>query len=461
VTTSRPALDPILDIRLTLLDQAGAEAAQVIQMMTEQRDKLADVEQYLCPDGKLHDVEKHARMIIGDSRTRLLALNGTLAGRLTPTDEGMLRETLDLADRATELVDSLAKSRAATHERFQGITRWSVAGLEERTLQASRREYAQLIRSIRQDTHPWARYTTEMRGGGHELITHYLQLLGGMAVRGFGLDADVMSDVSVLVKQLETPLSDNARSAIGMRSPMAALGDRHVPLGYPEWSLWALPLVGRTVGDKVVSTGAVTKVAKGLPQALCADAYALFVLGPCYPYAAIYLEMNPGADVDDVRVRVLLDRLRSAVGPDGPSSPVATELAGIADSLGAAWDQARTSCTGRAADTVAADTVDPNHVAAVDEFLDELKREYPDLAYSPRTMARAQELSGVLTDLTADLTGQNPPMLQLVTAIWFARLRAPDQAEAIHQRAKTLARNEPDRRLDSALLNSGRRLGAV
>jgi hypothetical protein len=450
-------LDLILDTRLDVLAQAVDEVQSVITAMVEQRDRLRAVTDFLSEGGFLRRREDDLLEQIGDVTTRINVLLRPLAGptstalpqvadaepsaspRPESDQQQRLQAMLESAECATKKVKEIATERGQAYGAFQDVRRWSVAGLVDTALSEAARDYQLLIDKIRRAESPWRRYQVEMPRRGHELFSRYLELLAGMAVRGIGLDAALMPDVDALVQLLMGPVPPQNKPTEQQRSPLAlmgTLGARHMPLGYPDWSLWALPLVGRSAGD-LVATNLLPADVDNQLRALCADLYAQYVLGPSYLHAAIFLEFDPSSEPptpdappDPLRAAVLLEQLPSMYGDTDEANRKLVET--IVERVAAEWRRARAAVGG------AEPTLSGQGQDTVDAFLHDLAQ-FPEVAYPIGYLAEHADtgrdlLSGAAPDVPA------MPLRDLVTAMWLARLETPTAARHIHQRAKTVAR---------------------
>jgi hypothetical protein len=349
------------------------------------------------------------------------------------------------------MVEAIALDRASAYASFISVRRWSIAGLGDAALRAAAHDYSQMIEEIRRADNPWRRYQAEMPRRGHELFSRYLELLAGMAVRGFGLEPAIMADVEGLIKQLFGPKSPPQSPPERERSPLAlmsSLGRGHLPLGYPEWSLWALPLLGRSVGELVVPT--LISPLSGRQLLICADLYAQHVLGPSYMYAAIFLEFDPSAEPpgpdapsDPLRASVLFENLTRIDRSNDPE--IQAQIDAVITSVKEQWDRARDAVAGTE------EQLDDDDRAVVDRFLDELDR-FPEIAYPGSYIADNRDSGRQLVtsddpDERDDEEHQDwirgvPAMglRELMNAMWLARLEDPGQARLIHKRAKDVAR---------------------
>jgi len=433
------ALDWILRTRLDLLEQAVDEVDKIRQAMGEQRQRLDEVENCLKPQGELSGSEKWAKAHLGDAVNRLRLLLEDTSLSLTDADRDMLEAARRSLTDAEPILQKLTADRVSAHTSFEDIRRWSVAGLVDEELDEAAGDYRRLIGEIRNSAHPWVRYEKELRGRGQELFIRYLELLGGMAVRGWELEAGVADDVQALLRLLLQPLGPAAaRSAPQPRSPQVLMGTRHIPLGYPDWRRWALPLYGRTAGQYLIEKGTFGTAVPERLQVLCADVFALYVLGPSYPYATLFLELDPddpppGALADSIRADLLLEKL-----PELDPGPQRRPLVDIATDLRTPWEEARAAVAGG---QWSLETTDRK---VVDEFFEELRESFKEIAYETRWLSEAVDLGRKLAAGGPSPLGGGPANPRdLITAIWLARQTDPTHARLIHERAKIVARRVP------------------
>lgn len=107
-----------------------------------------------------------------------------------------------------------------------------------------------------------------------------------------------------------------------------------IRLGFPEWSIWSLPLVAREFGHvfarkrERVRTDIQQALARNVatePQ-LCswaADVFATTVLGSAYPWAAILLRAEPSTAGDQARVAVMMHTMELLKAPAEFYQPLA------------------------------------------------------------------------------------------------------------------------------------------
>lgn len=463
MTDSQPKLDLILTTRLDVLAQAVEEVKVVMGAMEQQRKHLDDVEGFLTADGTLAGAEERLWTKLGFALTQLEVMARQPAPQARPRrldaesanaqaaqDGGSrLSEVRGYIEQAKQEINTIGAARSKTYSSFEDVRRWSIAGLEDTAPGDAAREYQKLIDGIRKASDPWRRYENEIPRRGYELFDRYLELVAGMAVRGFGLDENILSDVEGLIKQLMAPLHDASNPLPPKRSPLAlmgSLGRRHLPLGYPEWSLWALPLVGRRVGELVATKWSQGRQIDTSVRVLCADIYAQYALGPSYLHAAVFLEFDPNMDSvppempsDAVRTTLLLQTL-----PQLGGGRFAETLQPVADTVQTEWQRARAVFGGTEPE------VDPKDRAIVEDFLQDITEDDEVVAYDVarfeedaddgRLLAaeeRPMADDGAVTDDLDSLPTLRT--IDLMNAMWLARLEHPEQSRVIHRRAKKIA----------------------
>jgi hypothetical protein len=433
------SLDPILEARLDLLDQALAEVEEIRKAMAVQRDSLKNIDEFLRPDGTLSGFRRNLWFRLSDAITRLQgpprALDAEPADKADreEQDEDPQLQALRFVKEAHDMLTELETARSRASKTFQGIRRWSVADLKERQLSVAASHFKSLIDGIRNHPQPWQAYEQQLRGRGEQLFTAYLELLSSISVRGFGVDTELTKDRMQLLSLLLAP-KGQTEELPKFPAPNLLTRTEHVQLGYLDWSLWALPLMARQAGLDLIKANIFNTEIPERLRTLCADVYAVYALGPSYPCAVIYLELDPDGTAvdgvsDPVRAEVLLKVL-----PELGSDVERPELQRRADQLRDAWQEARTAV--RAPD-VDLSGDDDN---LVEKFLDELRRRYSEIGYRYRSfsipLAWAQHLAAEKSVALPAGILQTPDLL---IAMWIGRLDHPERRREIYKRAQELA----------------------
>lgn len=439
-------LDPILEARLDLLEQALAEVDKIRDAMTDQRQRLNEIQGFLDGDGGLFQIRRDLWTSVKDALNRIegpplipdevteeafedeAGEDGT---ELSEQDRSHL-QAVNLLNTALHQLDELERARQTARRSFQGIHRWSVAGLADLQLEAAASQYRHMVNGIRGAPDPWQAYEQQLRGRGEQLFTAYLDLLSSMAMRGL-IDTELGKDRKALQMLLLKPKGYQT-DAPSLPAANLLTGTEHVQLGYLGWSLWALPLIARHAGLDLMAGGVFATEIPDRLQILCADAFALYTMGPSYACAAIYLELDPDGATSDgisdpIRAEVLLDGLPKLGG-----AVERKVLQNRAEQLRNAWRRARAAVHGEEVNLAEEDQ------KIVDRFLDELHGPYKEMAYSMRDLAYADELArGLAAETPAEPEAGIPQTRDLLVAMWWGRLDHPGRFPEIHRRARVLA----------------------
>lgn len=438
-------LDPILEARLDLLEQALAEVGKIRDAMTEQRERLKRIERFLDGNGGLFRIRTRLWTNIRDALTRIEGQTLVPDDAMwevpgnDPDDENAElyeqdqsnQQAVEFLNSAIQQLSELDDARQEARRQFQGIHQWSVAGLAHDQLDAAAQQYRSMVDLIRRAQDPWQAYEQQLRGRGEQLFAAYLDLLSSMAVRGIGIDSELGRDRQALLKFLLQPRGYLTELPSFPAPNLLTGSTEHVQLGYLGWSLWALPLIARDAGLDLIKENVFgTDIPEWL-QILCADAFALYTMGPSYACAAIYLELDPDGVAtevisDPIRAEFLLDCL-----PKLADDPERQALQSRAEQLRSAWRKA-----GAAVHDAEA-SLSHDDQKTVDRFLDELHGRYKEMAYNMRDLAYSADLAGRLTAEAPD--GEMPQVRDLLVAMWWGRLDNPEDCAHIHQRAQDIA----------------------
>lgn len=250
----------------------------------------------------------------------------------------------------------------------------------------------------------WSEYQALLDGVARPVFAEYVDFLGGLTVRDTGLDDRVCDMTDALLSRYKT-VTDRS---LPLPARQAALGnalDSVVMLGFPEWSIWGIPLVGHEVGlayardrndpDRVqlirkywevaskravhlgTGGGALTYT-EAYVQQLLADAFGAYTLGLSFACASLLLRLNPRhdeppradqpRDIDRARVIMMTISAGGGTAPhdDGTFSDAVGRLREI-------WEAALRAHAGPGrADAAAAEAVGP---APHEDWLDDFTRD--------------------------------------------------------------------------------------
>jgi hypothetical protein len=317
----------------------------------------------------------------------------------------------------------------------------------------------------------WKIYKEDIRSPVQNFFGEILELLGGIALRDAELDDGIcaLADELITFYRIESASRYYVLTIPARHRAISMTLARIVRLGFPEWTIWALPLTAHefwyVVGRKAIPGFEVNDFVGGVMvdaamQQCVADAFATWLMGPAYSYAQIFLGLDPieayrsehpHEAANDDRVHAMLTMLdnmnqkgdfadaknilstewqtalKYAEPPDAPNgarrAAITTVIAALCEKLilgnfsGDAWN----SILG-----LSDDLTDSNLPGAEDS--DRLNKLAPD---------RRRLLYEQLDKL--DLKFPTAPELRhLLNAAWRARVEHPDQAKRIESNTKIL-----------------------
>lgn len=234
----------------------------------------------------------------------------------------------------------------------------------------------------------WIDYETLLIDEARPVFYEYVDFLGGLTVRDTGLDDRVCDMTDALLNRF---IGTTPQKSLPLPARQSALGcalDSVVMLGFPEWSIWGIPLVGHEIGlvyandhnddqlVRLIGKYTVKDVrSEQYVRELVADTFATYTLGFAYACAALVLRLSPRHDqeprvdapTDIERARVIMLTLRAG----GDTAPAAggTYTDGI-ERLDEIWKGAVGERAGQdKADEAAAQAVGPPaHLDWLDDF---------------------------------------------------------------------------------------------
>jgi hypothetical protein len=220
------------------------------------------------------------------------------------------------------------------------------------------------------------------------LFADYVDLLSGMVLRDTHLDGEVCAITDDFLAELASPWL----VLPGRRSELPTVFKDLIKIGFPEWTIWDVPLAAHHTGAWKAGQ-ALPELRELLPdrsdevrRCLFADVYATWAAGPAYACAMLLLHLDPAsasgpephAVTDHERARVIARSLPFSEPPD--------EFTVFVKRIGTDWDDAVKQNT----DPAAA----PADTAPLDDFAQavrELLESKPGLLYDAETWRQAKE----------------------------------------------------------------------
>jgi hypothetical protein len=201
-------------------------------------------------------------------------------------------------------------------------------------------------------------------------FSDYVEFLGGLALRDAGLDEGICQIADELVQSCGSIGKTNWNALTIPANNEAVTLARSIRMGFPEWTLWAVPLTAHELGHVLITAGRNRleigntntqwekyifnqvmgrnkKVQRDRQHLLIylADAFATYAMGPAYACSAILLRFNPLSaytdgdkyPADAKRAYVILNMLRRMLANDKQDTPPYDKTV---DRLEAGWNAA-------------------------------------------------------------------------------------------------------------------------
>ncbi|WP_157245823.1 hypothetical protein [Nonomuraea typhae] len=189
----------------------------------------------------------------------------------------------------------------------------------------------------------WQSYSTAIVDAAERIYDDYVAFIAGLAMR----DANIAKDVSAASDLLLTKIPGQDRALTVPARSVACNLPGLVRMGFPEWTVWGVPLVGREAGTSFFQHSEAMAVRQLLDpplepeeELLAADAVAAYIIGPAYARAMFTLRLRPDAPEAETpsdlqRAEVILAVLELCSHKDGQSRfpDHVAELAALWDKL--------------------------------------------------------------------------------------------------------------------------------
>jgi hypothetical protein len=286
------------------------------------------------------------------------------------------------------------------------------------------------------------------------LFAEYVDLLRGLALRESGIESPIWQLADRLLDGCDRVASARWRSLAvpAFRGSSGLTPGNVIRLGFPEWSIWALPLAAYELGRIVVGQDRrlrakvdeeVTRQ-PGQRQVIedcLADAFATYTVGPAYACAAILMRLNPRPKaagepaVDAARVEALFDFLDKADEEAGAG----VSFADIRARLETAWQEAATEAGAAAASRAGSQSSTPADLSQF--FWRWAEQNSVTAKYTPKSWTRAMLWEENLLALLKDEDAIDPAgsdVRDVLNAAWLCRLNHPDQTVRIAKAAQRL-----------------------
>jgi hypothetical protein len=161
----------------------------------------------------------------------------------------------------------------------------------------------------------WSDYATLLQTG-QPLFTEYVDLWGGLALRDMNFDEGVCQMADEIIDKCNMVAGNRIRHSLAIPARAEATRmtlARIIRLGFPEWTLWAVPLAGHEFGHVIAArlaesssrllyadNASRSRYGRRYLDDLFADVFATYALGPAYACAAVLMRLDPRRAFEDV-----------------------------------------------------------------------------------------------------------------------------------------------------------------
>lgn len=465
LTTKPPPEPRLLDARLDTLEEDITKVRDTVKRaMTpthEVQGIAASLRAVAGPLKRIESVAKHIRGHIESNESS----SDPASDICDCTDSESLKGLIDEITKMMHIVtDSHRNASSGIHELVKGFV--SLGGTQQYDLgnHITRRcgQVTEGIAALRGKLEipggyrdRWKEFDGMVEVLVRPLFTEYVDFVSGLAIRDNALDDRICSMTDELLEEL---YEGHLGGSLVVPASQAALGQvlqSVIKLGFPEWTIWGIPLVGHEVGLKVppanVRLAELLKedkrygIGAGLRASLLADAFAAYTLGLCYAHAVMRLRLQPfresppdpdqPRDADRARVILaVLDRLKGpghgrragGSGPgSGPASPGPEGDLGDDARYRGAVNRLRTFWESEADEPADAGAQSPEGLERfLDDALDALvASEFR--AFSPHQWTSSMALLKLCDKGAPEDVGPQA-ILDLLTAAWQLRVNMPE-----------------------------------
>jgi len=230
---------------------------------------------------------KRARKILTKMQMRSVAIEGTEMATFAKTAAGEIEHKAEECLKTVEMIKETLRTGEARGENGK----------------------ARIVDDKDPKEKAWELYAERLHGLSKEVFDEYVDFLHGLAMRDAGLDGEICQLADELTRIWKMRDVDHSLTIPTRQEAITSTLARIIRLGFPEWTIWALPLTAHELGHVVASKneqlrgfveeeGAIEPARSHLEDYL-ADAFATYVMGPAYAFAAVLMRFNPVSAYDD------------------------------------------------------------------------------------------------------------------------------------------------------------------
>jgi hypothetical protein len=430
----------ILRTRLEVLSSTLRDVERVMELAQDRAKEIDALKTLLAGPEGVRDLAKRLATRVERSLTDF-----------QENDREAVLQNLTTASRLVQdLATMLEKSQGKIDSLLASPVELSTRRIQERLSTDKPRESIAELKKVLESAGPlttaWEmekRLATE----SEPLFAEYVDLLRGLALRETGIERGICELADRLLDGCDRPGLWKSLAIPSYRGPVEATPANIIHLGFPEWTIWALPLVAHEFGRMMVRENQtlarrVSQVpgAQALTPAtlvdVLGDAFAMYTVGPAYACAAVLMRLDPRPAgpgqqaVDDSRARMIFEMLTEAESRAG----IGFSFEAVRRPIEQAWLEA-------VQEAGATPSAEPASADLARLFWDWADQTYYTAKYQPMSWQKAHRLQEALArriddqpagaDDAATITTGTGDVRDMLNAAWLFRLRAPGRADAI------------------------------
>ncbi|MFD7322601.1 hypothetical protein ACFV9D_16155 [Streptomyces sp. NPDC059875] len=462
-----PELQELFDMRLAALDldvrkvkAAATEASRRRKMVDELIRRIGGMTG-TSVTGNLRDADATVTKL-----TKQLKYDEDLREIIEDRD---LRGEIEALPQQIQFVWDAVVAAGRTLTRIER----TMVQIEPRTFEASlstrcndcSEKIAKLRRSLRSGAAPrniWGDLEALIEDQCQPLFADYVDLLGGLTLRDTDLDDRVCDITDTLLAEVAREPYTHLLAVPSRRATLPGPLDFLIKLGFPEWTIWNVPLVGHEIGLDISRISSNVGIIDDLKEAapdhsddflrhLFADSIAAYSIGPAFCCAAVLMRFQPDHDAQNTHtptdverafvIHRTLQRMDSAKG----------SFAGAVEKVNGYWTEAVRHLVGGRALAPAPPWLHDFEAKAFRL----LERRVLVAPYGPEQWENLRGLKAqLLSPPEPPRNGEDSepaprhlgPVLDLLNAAWWARLDDPDKTDRIAGNVKRMWQGRPARK---------------
>lgn len=267
--------------RLSTIYMLVAEGIKALRYTHDEKTAISRLQSIEDELEAINEYLGHAQEAADLIQSRALVLRGEGGSPWNALQEGLVDNAVKQIDELSQIEDDLLRQAARAAQQGDAAT------------------------AMKLQKTAWEQYSGTVFRETNKVFCEYLDFLSGLALRDTGLDQGMCRIADRLLRDGGRLPGNFTWDSLTIPAQREALQDtlaKIVRLGFPEWTIWALPLAVHEFGHvavtidrikNVVVQGASDEEDRHRVRVCLADAFATHMMGPAYACAVILLRLDP------------------------------------------------------------------------------------------------------------------------------------------------------------------------